>query len=395
MFVENPDNEEKNKTNQSNNLSVGTGGGASGIGSPGTTGNPSSITPVQSNQPRQEFASIQDYFKSNQQQGEDLGQRVASNLDTSATNERNAISNAATGALNEVNANPISYNADLAQRALTNPTEVANSPDQYDAFMKQWNASYKGPSSFENSASYAPAAQAANEANQKAETLKTTGGRQQYLQDEFNVYGQGNKGLDEALLQQSSYFPAIQEKAKGFKTIQDYLAQRSGEVGEQAQTARTNAETAKANTQGTFTNNLSNFQNKINRNVEANREYARNHPTGTTSKMLNPEVDINASNIASPEDYANAAAYQKLTGVNYGGVLNPANVENAGTQNKLHQLQAELDLIKQSGASPETLRDVTNLYNQELNKIRQAGGYSDGGVVEQKDLRTYLKRKKE
>jgi len=396
------ENDEENKTNVNgqpstgSNLSVGSGGDAAQPGQTpsGVVGNPSTITPTPSGQTPQKFATVQDYLGANRQQGEDLGQKFTSNLEDTANQEKSAISGAAQQASNDISAATPTYDAGLTSKALSNPTEVTKSPDQLSSFLKQWNASYSGPSSFEASTSYAPAATAANEAGQKAAELKTAGGQQQLLQDQFNVYGQGNKGIDQALLQNSSAFPEVQNKVNEFGNIQDYLTSQAGTVNTQAQEAQAAADAAKANTKGAFTNNLTNFQNKINANVAANRAYATANPSTSHGIPLNPNSDITAANVSTPEDYANAEAYGKLTGVNYGGILNPANVTQSNTQNQIFKLQQELKSITDSfNGNPNDLKAVTDQYNNAITSLKQAGGYSEGGVVKN-NLYDYLKGKR-
>lgn len=350
MWLE-PEQEDQNKPSAPTSPSVGAGGGTTGTG--GTTANTSTQNPVQSNQPQQQFATVQDYLGANQPQAEKLGQDFSSNLNQSAVNEKNAIDTATAGTKNDITAGTVNYDPNLTTTALSNPTVVTNNPDQLGSFLKQWNAAYSGPQSFETSNEYGTAAGAANEAATKQAESKTAGGQQQLLQDQFGVYGQGNKGLDQALLQNSSAYPTV-NTGQQFQNVQDYLASQANDVNSQATAANAATQAAKTNTQNAFTNNLSNFQNDLNTRVAAARNNATAQLEGTQNQTLAPNLDIlkneygitpdlsgqktfNAnttitpSNIATPEDYAKATAYQQLTGTDYSGVLNPANAGQAGT----------------------------------------------------------------
>ena len=382
--------------------SIGAGGGA--VQPTGTQSNPSTESPASGPQPEQKFATVQDYLGANQQQGEQLGQNFTAKLGDTANQERSTIAGAADTAKNDINANNIAFDSNIVNTAVNDPTKVANDPGQLDSFLKQWNASYKGPESFEASTSYGTAADAATKANEKGEQLKTAGGQQQLLQDEYGVYGQGNKGLDQALLQTSSSYPKVQDQAKEFGTIQDYLRQQAGDVNAAAKTAKTTTEQTKASTQTPFANKLTEFQGDINSRVGAARTQAdagntikrdlasgdsasltkdlaaagiSNTDTESISQYLsqlnneyqqkpdlinyytaNPSVDVNPANVATPEDYAKASAYQKLTGVNYGGVLNPAEASLAGTANTKPQIDS-------TGLS-SYLHDTRNLKDNEF-----------------------------
>lgn len=377
MWVDNED--ENNPANQTNGTpsapSVGAGGGTAQAG--GTTSNPSTQTPVQPSQPQQNFATVQDYFGANKAQGDTLGQNFSSKLGQSASNERSAIDTAANQTNNDISAGTVNYDPNIVSTAVSDPTKVTGNPDQLQSFLKQWNAAYTGPQSFETSAGYTPAATASNEAKTNQQELATTGGQQQLLQDQYGVYGQGNKGLDQALLQNSSSYPTIQNQGKDFGTVQDYFGQKSQDLDTAATTAAANTDATKAQTQNAFANNLSNFQAGLNTKVSAAQTQAttdatkfqqdlkngdtatviadikKANPNADTSTIqqyldaytkdygsrpdlssqykFNPNTDINAANVANAQDYANAAAYGKLTGVDYSGVLNPADASKAGT----------------------------------------------------------------
>ncbi len=130
------------------------------------------------------------------------------------------------------------FNPDLVSTAVSDPTKITGDKDQLTSFLDQWNAAYRGPASLESTSGYGDVAKAAQGAGSRAGQLESTGGRQQLIQDEFGVYGQGNKGLDEALLQQSSFFPKVQEQGKEFRSIQDYLASQSKGISAQAREAK-------------------------------------------------------------------------------------------------------------------------------------------------------------
>lgn len=382
MWLETDDEQQnQNKQNNTNN-NIGSGGGV-GISTPSTgsntpQGNPSTISSTKSDAPTQQFATVNDYLGANKQQGEDLGQKVTSSLDTQQNQDKSSIDQAAQSTNNDINSNTINYDAGLVNKAVADPTSVANNSTDLNSFLKQWNASYSGPQSFETSNQYGQATQAASDANTTAQELADTGGREQLIGDQFGVYGQGNKGLDQAVLQNSSYFPKVQQQQQGFNSIQDYLGNTASNVDNVATTAQATTDATKAATQGQFANSLTNFQGDLNNRVssaqdaanQATQQYQKDFASGDTNKVqqdlatsgvdaataknitdylsslkgdyginptiqssliANPQTDINAGNVASTNDYAKAAALQKLTGVDYSGVLNPNNAAQAGT----------------------------------------------------------------
>lgn len=255
MWIDKKDEEQDQSSQPQNNLenpSVGAGAGSTPVqvqgSSTAATGNLSSTNP-EPVAPGQKFGTIQDYFKANKSQGEELGGKLVSNLDTSKQQSQQQIGEAADAAKGQVAANTIGFDQDLINQTVADPTKVAGDEAAYSNFMKQWDASYKGPQSFEATDEYTKAAKAAQDAKTKADLANTAGGRQQLLQDEFKVYGAGNKGLDEALIQQSDKFKDVGEKAKELSSLQDYLGAKSQEVGTEAQKAKETTEATKAKTQ--------------------------------------------------------------------------------------------------------------------------------------------------
>lgn len=393
MYIENPEEDQINQNQSSSSPSVGAGGGGAAVGggtSTGATGgNPSTIQPVQPNQPNQSFANVQDYLKANQQQGENFGNQFVSTVGQGVGKAKSDIDTSAQNAQNQITSGTITSNPDIISAASKTPTAITGDANKLAEFQKEYNAEYTGPSSFESSDQYTNAANAANTANQTGAELESTGGREQLLQDQFGVYGQGNKGLDQTLLQNSSSYPTVPGLAKDFKSVQDYLTAAAANTNTAANNAAATTAATKAAATTPFANNLTNFQNQINSETAAAKadlqakadKYAKDFAAGdadTISKDLrelktdpnapyypindylkalnkdygvnpdisnynnfNPAGQVTAANVATPEEYANAAAYQKLTGTDYSGILNPANASQAGTYKDLGKFDTQ------------------------------------------------------
>lgn len=292
------DKSEDEFTNQAQKqASVGQGGG-SVPGSNTAQGNPSTISPITPQQPQQQPASIQDYLKANTNQANDLGQKVTSSLSDSQNQEKSTIDQSADSVKNDINSNSVNYDPNLVNKAISDPTAINNNDNDLNSFLKQWNASYSGPQNFESTDKYNTAAGAANEANQKAQQLQTAGGREQLIGDQFGVYGQGNKGLDQALLETSSAFPAIQQQGNQFGSIQDYLANKSKDLNTAAQQAQTNTTQTKNITQDTFNAGVKNLGDKLageQAQIQSTGGQAINSPVDNLLSLLpaNPtDVDL-------------------------------------------------------------------------------------------------------
>lgn len=364
-------------------VTIGSGaGGSAPIGSGEgnqTNGNPSTVNPV--NQiPQQKSATVQDYLGANKAQGNELAGQFKSKLETKAVADKGAIDTSASTIKNQAQAGTTAFNPTVVNAAVKDPTKVANDPAQLQSFLKQWNAAYTGPSTFESSPEYSVAAKAAADAKTKSEQVGEASGRKQILQDEFGVYGQGNKGLDHTLLQNSDEFSGIQDLGKNFASLPDYFTNQAKDVDTATQKGQETTAAAKKNTQDLFSGALTGFQTDLTNRVSSNQKSAGDTvnkikadlATGDLSKVqatlnssnltpaekssiqsylstlnatygvkpdlnnyyiYNPATDISAASTASKDDFAKAAALQKLTGVDYSGVLNPADVSKAGTWN--------------------------------------------------------------
>lgn len=363
-------------------IGSGAGGGGAPLGSGEgnqTNANPSTTSPT-TQVPQQAPATVQDYLGANKDQGNQLGQQFKSKLETKANEDKSAIDTSADAVKNAANAGAVNFDSNVVNTAKSDPTKVANDPAQLQSFLGQWNAAYKGPDTFESTAQYDTAAKAAADAKTKSEQVGDAGGRKQILQDEFQVYGQGNKGLDHTLLQNSDEFAGIQDLGKNFSMLPDYFASKAGDVNTAAQAAKATTEATKKNAHDLFDGSLTNFQTDLTNRASANQKTAGDAvsqvkaalASGDMSKVgsileksnltniqkddirsylttlnssygqkpdlnnyytYNPATDINPTTSATKDDFAKAAALQKLTGVDYSGVLNPADISKANTWN--------------------------------------------------------------
>lgn len=356
MWLDPEKQDEQTQDNNSlNSPTVGAGGSIAQAQPSSTTGNPSTVSPVQSGKP-QNFATIQDYFKGNQTQGEKLGQDFTERL---VGQEKEQINQAASKAKGDISASTVGFDPSLSAKLENDPTALTKDNDQFNSFLNQWNAEYKGPQSFESTDEYGQAADAVNKAKEKATQVASTGGRQQFIQDKFGVYGQGNKGLDEALLQQSSYFPKVEGQEKEFGNIQNYLTSQTADVNAAAKAAKEQTAATKEQLQAAGGKAVTDFKTNLQNKLKTAQQTSTNDynalrdtlaqgksvspdllkrmgisddewKTITTemdkikkagdkptlaqdvSSFVRPDNTISLSDVATDEDYAKDAAYKKL-----------------------------------------------------------------------------------
>lgn len=366
------------KTIDAPNVGSGAGGGAPlGAGE----GNQTNATPAGSNPvaavPQQKSATVQDYLGANKEQGNQLGKQFESKLNDVGTKDTQAIDSAASNVKTQAQAGATAYDPTLVSKAVSDPTKVANDPNQLQSFLKQWNAAYTGPASFEGTDDYNKANAAATDAQTHATEVGDAGGRKQILQDDFGVYGQGNKGLDHTLLQNADNFGSVLDTGKNLASLPNYLTSKAADVNATATKAAADTAATKANTQAPFANGVQNLQTDLTGRVAADLSTATANnnqvktalasgdakqvnaaltklglnapsiqdylttlngtygvkPDLTNYDTYNPATSIDKNTVATSADYAKAAALQKLTGADYSSVLNPANASKANTWN--------------------------------------------------------------
>jgi len=420
MWLENKDKEEEalKQPGQVNTPTVGAGGGASMTGGSTTpaTGNFSTTSPVQAPQTTQKWATAQDYLSANQPQATEMGKKVEASLTGTLGEQRGVIESAAQKAQQDITGGITAFNPEIASTAAMKPTEITQSPERLQDFMKQWNASYQGPTSFETSESYTPAAEAATKAKEIGENIKTPGGRTQLLQNQFGVYGAGNQALDTSLLGQAENYGQIQQLAPQFTGLQDYLAKQSQDISGKAGEAQATTQTTQQQTRAALEGNLQKFQTDLAARVGTTQQeaqaktqqYLADLATGNATKVAadlqaagipadqikpiidnltilnqqykynpdlqagynyNPAVGITKENVATPEDYAKAQAWAQLTGeTGYTDILNP---EQAGQAGQIPDVNKGFlpDYLKQQTGTLVKQKDDYILNNTAIPKV--------------------------
>lgn len=336
-------NEDKDNEEQNTALNPAVGGGAGGTSdNPSNTANVSSPAPMKQQQAPNRFASVQDYLKTNRTQGQELGQNFLNKTQDIATNTQKDVSDSAANVKNTINTNQPTFDQGLIDQAKADPTKITGNESTMNSFLKQWNNSYGGPSNFENTTDYTKASEAANKAGQTAEQLKTLGGREQILQDQFGVYGQGNKGLDQALLQTSDKFGDIQNTVPKLNSVQDYLKAQSAEIQNQATAAQQQAQNNKEQFQGAFT---------------GGGGIVNQFKTGLDTRL----ADTQATAAANTKEVQDAIAQNKQLSDKQLGLLGITKEQYSDLLNKAQQ-------VAQIGAAtPEGMVGTANVSNPKAN----------------------------
>ncbi len=335
------------------------------------------------------FVGLQTYLNANKPQAAKLGDQASGIVTSSANDARNAV----TGLNNEFNqkVDQGTVNNDQAALGIVGSGAENLTPEQRAQLKKQYSANYSGPNALSDIGSYSDALNKSNLANQNIQSAGTEAGRMGLVsQINSAPRSRGDTLFDNMLLQKGpgrdklldvsaqnqdvkNLLPSAQtaaqtkvgavddpntpdineatgakgttEKTKNdtFKSVQDALnAWRSGFDPRLAEAQNTGTQQAVTKDLGEigqgdpYLNDETFSQLGINPNTRIFRR--------DLSSYLNPfsPTDVNAANVATPEDYARYSALADLAGIQ-DPYLNQANAGQAGTAPKFSINQQKLN----------------------------------------------------
>ncbi len=254
-----------------------TTGGTSSMGS--GTGKGVGTAPsgqVQQNQAPvagQAYTDVASYLNANQGGGQQLGEKVGSNLNKTYQDTQNNITNSVNMANTNINKGYTAENTDLIKQVAANPNQAAGNADTLSQFQGQLNDTYGGPTSW---ADYGTQQGNVQQAQQKANLLKTPGGNNVLVQEVENQMnpGQTSTGINtlDTLLFQGNQGAqnTAQAAAKPFDTLGDYLNSQNQGIQGNIAGAQTNAQNASQHALDAFTGangTLTNLNNTVNTNA--------------------------------------------------------------------------------------------------------------------------------
>jgi hypothetical protein len=317
------------------------------------------------------FTGIQQYIDANKSQTQKLANSLSNYVNNLGNTARGAIADQQKKFNTVVDQSTVNYNADLANRAASNPTSVAGNQADLSNFYKMRDAQYGGPNSFANSDYYDSAHNAVSAANEAANALGSQAGQQTILTKFENQNGRPNPGaaaFDSVLLQAD---PNAVQTLRNTKAAQADLDELLNKVSTAGNTYAKNAANTTAATRNTIQNQfygdnspLATLEKRVTDSANTQREVANQNAAGVLDALkrrtlLNPgsmqqlgitsddlqhykdlesqleaqgirdfydlskyatltpnNVSITPQNAASPEDYARAAALYQLMGLN-------------------------------------------------------------------------------
>lgn len=199
---------------------------------------------------------LTDYLKANQQQVQDFGNKVASDLTNQYNQTLGSINQGVNQFGQQVGQGYTPPDQNRLSEAATNPTEFVKNPQNVQDFQSWYNSSYTGPQNFEGSSIYSNLNNQVNKAVENADLTKTLSGLGTYLGT--NGRGVNSTGgintLDAALLARNPQSrEAIQSAASPYKTLNDYLSQQTSQSDADIAKAKETANTNRTSIQNQFT----------------------------------------------------------------------------------------------------------------------------------------------
>lgn len=397
-----PDSGQKQPDSSDSQPSTSNGGGG-GVASAGTTptsGGAQGSTPSKSGS----WTNLQSYLDANADQGAKVGSDIASTVNQAGQKAQSDTSSLDTNFNQAVNDNTVSADPNAVQTAIGAATSLKAGQtlgqDQSDAYNKQANASYGGPTDVTSYGGYGQAAQDVNQASTLANQTQSESGRDVLLNNQYqnasaNGYNQGENNLDQLLLQNST---------GGQQALQPLAGQWAGLDGElnntvtsgnaKAQGAVTTDQATSAAAKAALVPATQNFQNQITTGLanlqktnagaysQIMADIKSGHLTPEDGKALG--IDPNTSNygvdgtqyltqgvqptlqsFATADQYAQAQALAQLAGQSSSSFLAPGSVSQAGTAQGAPAYSFNSDQYKSNVATNqgEFTNSLSNLKN--------------------------------
>lgn len=266
-------------------------------------------------------SKLSDYLSANAPNIEQFGNKIAGDLTQGYSQAQQGIDTGYQNFNNQVNSGYSQANPDLVNQAASNPTKFASNPDNVKQFQSLYNNQYKGPENFESTQPYSDINSSVNKAVENASLASSPQGLGTYLSGSgYSPFStQGVKSLDTALIQgNSGARNAISTAAQPYQNLSGYLSNKTSDANKNVATAKQNAQQTSQDVQNRFTGAggvVPTFQADIQKRVgdTQNQEISRNKAVEDFISGNATDEDLNLLNITPQQktDLFNDAAYLK------------------------------------------------------------------------------------
>lgn len=383
-------------------------GGSAGAGMGGAKTSPNAGSPTQFGS---SASRLGDYLKANAPQVQQQANTIAGGLGNQYGQLQNDINKAVSGFGQQVTGGYAAPDQDIVNQAVANPSAFAANPENVKKFQAQYNNAYTGPANFEGTSPYSTINGAVDTAIRNAGIWNSPGGIEANIRGMEKNPTPGQTTLDSLLLQMSPQaIGQVQQAAGKFSGLPTYLQDQSAEANKAVPAAQKAAKEAQTSARGLFNPYVQGFGNKLNegaKQAEAQRtaynqglnnfynqvvpvEQTINQWAGSTygapgvqdffAPVLQSQKPvtnaITVQNVATPEQYAQAEAIQRLVGGTAQLPINQSMAAAAGTAPQIPGVPATTlhDILAKS------FPGIVEAYNKSFQKAKQSGA-NKGDVV--------------
>lgn len=182
---------------------------------------PTSATPTKSG-----FVNVDEYLSKNPNEGENLTNRVISNLESQKGEAQSAVTDAGNQFGSLVDSGSVKNDADFLGRAFSSPETFVGNNDDVARFMAMRDAAYSGPKSLQETDLFAPAQSKVDKLKVTGESIGTEAGRNALLNPLSPKPTAGKTALNQLIMQGTpnaakrledtgKSFPAVEQQWQG------------------------------------------------------------------------------------------------------------------------------------------------------------------------------------
>lgn len=362
-------------------ISSGSSGAAPTASGQGVAAHPTTAKP-------QQYQNLGAYLTANAPQTEAMGQQIAGGLTNQFNQVQGGIDQATQGFNQAVQQGKTSLDQSLIDAAAANPAQFVQGAGNVDAFQKQLNAQYTGPTDFTQNNAYTGLNAQVQNAVQTAQNAASPSGLQTIVAPYERNPTRGIQGLDALLLQQNpGAQSAIKSAAQPLASLGDYFGAQTAGANDAAKQAQEITAAVRPAVQAAINPVASNFQQGLTaaqQSAEAQRQQfntqlqtiqqkmAANQPLTAQeasligvdpaqyAALLEGRSKLNTwsplgpvgnyyqaspieqaptlGTVATTDQYATDAALEQLLGEGYNNILNPEQAAQAGSYNPNAQI---------------------------------------------------------
>lgn len=320
------------------------------------------------------FTDVGAYLDANREQGQQLGEQIAGNVEKVAKGAQGAVDQTAGEFQNAVSAGTMRPDQGLIESAATDPMGFLRDPGKATSFKNTAIGVYNGPANFEELPSFASAKTKTDEAKRVLGLSSTASGRRELISALEKNPTAGQMAFDEMIFGLNpEAVGKVSTAAQRFGNLDDYIAGKKGETTSFANQAAADRAAARQMILDRFGTERNNIKGAVQSNVAAKRAALENMIAGYKNGgfadyQWTPE-ELAALGI-SESDLADINRGAGTLRGDYGDVINPGGYFNQsyipGEVTEMNQITP--DQI----AKYEALQQLIGMPNDYINERERA-----------------------